>query len=279
MELLSSQKKWLLMRLIKHLVVKMNDKKQLVIFLNSIFFVLGFGIVFSLLGILLQSVLSNVAYDVQKWLGYFGGVIIIFLGLYMIGFVKLAFLEKEHKIKVKKKFRYSYLTSFVFGLAFAVGWTPCVGPTLGAIFTLAAVNPTSAFPLLFSYTLGLGLPFLVVGLFTDRASSLIRKAGAWMKYAQFFFGFVLIILGILIFTNNLSRVANIPFFSELLLKIETSSSAGLSISGLSLISIAISFVAGIISFLSPCVLPLIPAFLSYLASTVITSKKNDFLKK
>jgi len=101
--------------------------KRWTIFINSVFFVLGFSIIFSLVGVLLQSVLSSVSFTVQKWLGYVGGVVIIFFGLYLIGLIKIKFLEQEHKLKVKKKFSYSYVTSFVFGSAFAVGWTPCVG--------------------------------------------------------------------------------------------------------------------------------------------------------
>ena len=251
--------------------------RQWTIFLNSVFFVLGFSVIFSLIGVLLQSVLSDVAFTVSKWLGYIGGSIIIFFGLYLMGLIKIPFLEREHKLKVKRKFKYSYITSFVFGLAFAVGWTPCVGAALGAILTFSAINPASAFPLLFSYTLGLGIPFLLVGLFTDRASKLIEKAGPWLKYAQYFFGIVLIILGILVFTNNLARFASIPFLSDFLIDLESSGS-GLKLnleSGISLIAILISFVGGLISFLSPCVLPLIPAFLSYLATTVVGEKKEE----
>src|SRR3989344_6023600 len=100
------------------------------IFLNSVFFVLGFSIIFSVVGVLLQSVLSKIAYTVQNWLGYIGGTIIILFGLYLLGLIKISFLEKEHKLKIKRKFRYSYVTSFLFGAAFAVGWTPCVGAVL-----------------------------------------------------------------------------------------------------------------------------------------------------
>ena len=146
--------------------------KQWTIFLNSVFFVLGFSIIFSIVGVLLQSILANVSFTVKKWLGYIGGTIIIFFGIYLLGLIKIPFLEQEHKLRVKRKFRYSYITSFVFGSAFAVGWTPCVGAILGGILTLAVSNPASAFPLLLSYSLGLGIPFLIVGLFTNSASSL-----------------------------------------------------------------------------------------------------------
>ena len=186
----------------------------------------------------------------------------------MLGLIKIPFLEQEHKLRVKRKFRYSYITSFVFGSAFAVGWTPCVGAILGAILTLAVSNPASAFPLLLSYSLGLGIPFLIVGLFTNSASRFIEKAGPKLKYVNYVFGAILIIMGILVFTNQLSRIASVPFFSDILLMVNEGSS------GFSTLNLGVSFIAGIASFLSPCVLPLIPAFLSYLATTVVSGKKE-----
>lgn len=241
--------------------------KQWTIFLNSVFFVLGFSIIFSIVGVLLQSVLAKVSFTVQQWLGYIGGTIIIFFGIYLLGLIKIPFLEQEHKLRVKRKFRYSYITSFVFGSAFAVGWTPCVGAILGAILTLAVSNPASAFPLLLSYSLGLGIPFLIVGLFTNSASKFIEKAGPKLKYVNYVFGAILIILGILVFTNQLSRIASVPFLSNLLINV-TEGNVGMA----GALGLSISFIAGIASFLSPCVLPLIPAFLSYLATTVVKGK-------
>ena len=139
--------------------------RQWDIFINSVFFVLGFSIIFALVGVLLQSVLSNAAYTVQNWLSYIGGAIIMLFGFYLLGFIKIGFLEREHKFKVKSKFKYSYATSFLFGAAFAVGWTPCVGAVLGGILTFAITNPASAFNFLLAYSIGLGMPFLLVGLF------------------------------------------------------------------------------------------------------------------
>ncbi|MBI2668405.1 sulfite exporter TauE/SafE family protein [Candidatus Woesearchaeota archaeon] len=231
------------------------------IFLASLFFVLGFSVIFSLVGVLLQSVLANVAAGVQIWLGRIGGTIIILFGLYLLGLISIPFLEREHKMRVTTQFRSMYVTSFVFGAAFAVGWTPCVGAVLGAILTLAATQPGTAFLLMLSYSLGLGIPFLLVGLFANQAQRLISKAGAWLKYAQYFFGVVLVMLGIFVFTNQLSRIANLAFVSDLLIRLNVG-----GIIGMSSLNLGIAFFAGIVSFLSPCVLPLIPAFLSYLAS-------------
>src|SRR3989338_4588094 len=171
----------------------MRMARQWSIFVNSVFFVLGFSIVFSLVGVLLQSVLLNVSYTVQQWLGYAGGAVIILFGIYLLGLIKIPFLEQEHKLRVKKRFRYAYATSFVFGAAFAVGWTPCVGAILGAILTLAVTNPGSAFPLMVSYSLGIGIPFLIVGLFTDRAQGVIQRAGPKLKIVHYIFGALLVL--------------------------------------------------------------------------------------
>ena len=252
------------------------------IFINSIFFVLGFSIIFSLVGVLLQTILSNIAYSVQNWLGYIGGSIIIFFGLYMLGLFKIGFLEREHKLKIKRRFKYSYATSFIFGAAFAVGWTPCVTAALGAILALASTRASSAFVLLFAYTLGLGIPFLLVGLFTTQAQNIINKTGKWLKYFQYFFGVLLIILGIFIFTNQLSRIANSETVTNFVLSLNNKLMSvlgihigGSEISSLNLINLAIAFGAGLVSFLSPCVHPIIPGFLSYLATTATANAESE----
>lgn len=246
------------------------EHKQKQIFINSVFFVLGFSIIFSLVGVLLQSILSNVAYTVQNWLGYIGGILIIFFGLYLIGLIKIPFLEREHKILVKKRFRYSYITSFLFGSAFAIGWTPCVGAILGTILALAATAPGAAFKFLLAYSIGLGIPFLVVGLFTSKVTKIIDKIGGKIKYVNYTFGAVLIILGILVFTQQLTRIANVPYISDILIRL---SSEGSSFN--TQLGIGVALIAGLTSFLSPCVLPLIPGFLSYLATTATKNVKTQ----
>jgi len=193
------------------------ESKRLPIFLNSLFFVLGFSFIFALLGVLLNTVLTNVAYDAQIWLSRIGGTVIIFFGLYLVGLIKPKFLQREHKLQVKTKFKSRYVTSFVFGSAFAVGWTPCVGAVLGGVLALAATQPGSAFALLLSYAIGLGIPFLMVGLFTAQATHWIHKYGKYFRYVNVFFGAILIILGVLIFTNNLARLANFELLNRFLL--------------------------------------------------------------
>ena len=236
-------------------------------FISSFFFVLGFSVVFSVVGVLLQSLLASVAVQTQRWLGRTGGVIIILFGLYLLHLLEIPWLAREHKITVQKS-RSKYATSFLFGAAFAVGWTPCVSAALGAILAFAAVQPGQAFFLMLAYTLGLGIPFLLVGLFTSQAQHFIRKISTHIHYLQSFFGVVLVIMGILVFTSQLSRIANLEFVATILTTLNIGTSAGGNIAMLSFFNLGIAFVAGLVSFLSPCVLPLIPAFLSFLAAEV-----------
>ena len=199
----------------------LGDKqtKRYEIFLSSLFFVIGFSSVFSLVGILLNAVLSGVqGYTVQLWLARIGGTVIIVFGLFLTGLIHIPFLEREHKIRVTHKFNSRYLTAFLFGAAFAAGWTPCVGAVLGAVFVLAATHPGSAFFLLFAYSLGLGLPFLLVGVFASRATELINKYAGALHIINIIFGVLLIVIGVHVFTENLERLVNLRFLNQILLK-------------------------------------------------------------
>ncbi|MEK6828321.1 MAG: cytochrome c biogenesis protein CcdA [Nanoarchaeota archaeon] len=184
-----------------------SSKARLIVFLNTVFFVLGFTIVFSILGVLINSIFADAAFGIRTWLGRIGGIIIIVFGLVLMKVLKLPFLEREHKFKVKK-FRISYITSFMFGLAFAAGWTPCVGAVLASILTLAALSAKNALYLLISYSLGLTLPFLITGLFVSRMQEFITQHEKALSYINIVFGILLVILGIMVFTNTLSLISN-----------------------------------------------------------------------
>ena len=106
----------------------------------------------------------------QQYLSYIGGIVIAAFGANLILSLKINRLNIERKFTKIPKFKTSYITSFVFGLAFAAGWTPCVGPILGSTFTLAATNPGTAYNLLLAYSLGLGIPFLITGAFFSQAT-------------------------------------------------------------------------------------------------------------
>ncbi len=176
---------------------------RLRIFLNSVAYVLGFAVVFAALGILLNTTLASVSYDVQTWLSRIGGLLIIFFGLFSMGLLNIPALQGVHKLFTPKRTSSSYLSSFIFGAAFAVGWTPCVGALLGAILTLAVAKPGIALTLLLVYSLGIGIPFLLLGAFLSQATNVIRKMGPSLEWIQRIAGALLVLLGILIFTQTL----------------------------------------------------------------------------
>lgn len=234
-----------------------------VIFLNSVAFVLGFTLVFSAVGVLLQTILAGAAFDTINLLRMIGGTIIILFGIFLIASLRyrVPFFSSEHKIRAKR-FSNSYISSFVFGVAFAIGWTPCVGAILGSIYTLAATAPGSGFLLLLAYSLGIGVPFLIAGAFTSRMSGFLERSQKLLKYFNIIGGVFLIAMGLLILFNYLGIIAS--FF--------VSTEGAVSVTGG--LNFFIAFAAGVITFLSPCILPLLPAFFSYMAGTTATEVRK-----
>lgn len=189
---------------------------RLNILINTVFFVLGFSIVFSVFGVILNSVLSSNATSLTAWFNQVGGIIIIGFGAFMILSSRINKLNFEKKI-LPKGGKTSYPLSFVFGLAFATGWTPCIGPILGSILTLAATTPSQAFSLLLVYSLGLGIPFILMGLFFSKMTRLIRALSRHLKYYSVIMGGFIILLGVLVLTNQLATIASFPLLNDLLL--------------------------------------------------------------
>ncbi|MBT4056619.1 MAG: cytochrome C biogenesis protein [Nitrosopumilus sp.] len=186
------------------------------IVINTIFFVLGFSIVFSTLGVLINSVLLENVNQFTESLNTVAGIIIIVFGIFLILSTKINSLNKEKKFHIKN-FKSSYPMSFVFGLAFAIGWTPCVGPILGTILTLAATTPSISFSLLLAYSTGLGIPFILMGVFYSKSTKIISSMTKHLKYYNIVLGGFIILLGILIFTNQLAYIANFPLLNEIVM--------------------------------------------------------------
>ena len=183
---------------------------------NTIFFVLGFSIIFSTLGVLINSILSENINQLANSLNWIAGIIIVIFGIFMIASTKINSLNKEKKFQIKN-FKSSYPMSFVFGLAFAIGWTPCVGPILGTILTLAATTPSISFTLLLAYSIGLGIPFILIGIFFSKSTKIISSMTKHLKYYNIVLGGFIILLGILIFTNQLAYIANFPLLNEIVM--------------------------------------------------------------
>jgi cytochrome c-type biogenesis protein len=196
--------------------VTVKRSVRLNIFLNTVYFVLGFSFVFAVLGVILNTFLTNFGTGFQSTLQSIGGVVIIGFGAYLILSMKLRFLNFEKRMTSLPKFKTTYVTSFVFGAAFASGWTPCVGPILGTTLTLAATSPGAAYNSLLAYALGLGVPFLITGAFFSQATQVIRKMVKHLKYFNPVMGAILIVLGVLVFTNQLSIIGNFPLANEII---------------------------------------------------------------
>jgi cytochrome c-type biogenesis protein len=196
--------------------VSVKRMTRLNIFLNTVYFVLGFSLVFAVLGVIFNSVLVNAGTGFQGTLQWIGGIVIVIFGAYLILSTKFRQLNFEKRMTKMPKFKTTYLTSFVFGAAFASGWTPCVGPILGSTLTLAATSPGAAYNSLLAYALGLGVPFLITGAFFSQATGIIRRMVKHLKYFNPIMGAVLIILGILVFTNQLSIIGSFPLAENII---------------------------------------------------------------
>ena len=147
-----------------------------------------------------------------------GGIIIISFGIFMILSSKIQKLNFEKKI-FPSKTGASFPLSFIFGLAFAAGWTPCVGPILGSILTLATITPGIAFNLLLSYSIGIGIPFIIMGIFISQANRFVQKISKHLKYYSVILGSFIVILGILVFFNQLAIIASFPLLNNLILDV------------------------------------------------------------
>lgn len=185
-----------------------SEGGRLKLFSNSMAFVLGFTLAFALIGVLLSGLLSGAGYGIRVWLARIGGLAIIAFGLYTLGILKLPFLEHEYRLPAVKT-RYQYLTSALFGISFAVGWSPCVGAVLGGILTLSATDPGGAlFPML-AYSAGLGLPFLIMGALGTEAIALMKRFRAIWPYFNLIAGLLLVVVGVLVATQQLVVLGNL----------------------------------------------------------------------
>ncbi len=168
------------------------------IFLQTVLFVLGFSFVFVSLGAMV-SVLGGFLFTYEKVIGIIGGCIVIVLGLHVAGVFNIKSLEYEKKIHLRNK-PVNMFGSFIVGLVFALGWTPCIGPALAAIFALAGAEKTlvKGIVLLSAYSLGLGIPFVLTGLALNVFFNVFDKIKKYLKIITIISGLLLIVIGILI---------------------------------------------------------------------------------
>jgi cytochrome c-type biogenesis protein len=176
--------------------------------LHAVWFVGGFGLIFILLGAS-ASALGALFLRSQVWIARVGGVLIILFGLYLLGVLRPAFLMRERRIHLARK-PLGYAGSAVAGFAFGAAWTPCIGPILGAILTLAATRSSigQGTALLGLYTLGLALPFLLTALALDRFLIWFRRFRPYIVWVERISGGLLILLGVLLVTDRFTLLAS-----------------------------------------------------------------------
>ena len=237
------------------------------VFLHALLFVLGLStiIVFVFGGA--TTIFGRVLYDYRDVITRIGGIVVIIFGLHTLGIVKIPLLNYD----TRKQYSggASFGSSYLMGIFFAAGWSPCIGVTLGAIMTmgLSQEQALSAMVLAAAYALGLGLPFLLMGLLIDRATNILRRLRRHISAFEIVTGVFLIILGVMLISGQMTQFAAAAARSGLLVDtsgIETGEA-----------TIPIAFIAGLLSFLSPCVLPLVPAYLGYLGGRAVNQVASE----
>lgn len=169
-------------------------------FLHGLAFVFGFSLVFISLGIAI-SALGQLLFQARELLSKAGGIIIILFGLHMTGLLHIPFFDYEIKPRSKVVSGGGLISSFLMGVLFSAGWSPCVGPTLGMILTLAAegANFGQGILLLGAYSLGMAMPFLTAALGLNWVTKILQKNAKVLQIAQILTGALLIIVGIMLF--------------------------------------------------------------------------------
>lgn len=170
-------------------------------------FVLGFSTVFILLGAS-ATALGQLLLVYREELNVAGGGLVVFFGLFMIGLARLPWLQREFRVHAAIAGGQP-ASAYVLGLAFAFGWTPCIGPVLGAVLTVSAASATvtGGVSLLGIYSLGLGVPFVLAALFTDSLVAHLKSIGRLGRILQILAGGILILMGIAMITGRLSALS------------------------------------------------------------------------
>lgn len=184
-------------------------------FSHGVAFVLGFSVVFVLLGAA-ASLIGAILYDLRIILSRVGGVVVIIFGLHTMGIINIPFLDYDTRRERAPDPSMGYLSSALMGVFFSAGWAPCVGPVLGAVLTLAlnTAQVSQGVILLSAYSVGLAIPFLLAALGIGRVTQLIRRHRTAIRYVSYATGVLLVVLGIMLFTGTLEQLARFGFFVD-----------------------------------------------------------------
>ena len=192
-----------------------EDRNRWITLTHGLAFVLGFSVVFVLLGIA-TSALGGLLYDLRTWLAKIGGIVVVIFGLHMTHIIRIPFLDYDLRPESRPSRQRGYVSSALMGVFFSAGWSPCVGPVLGAILTLSLSGGSIAqgAGLLTAYSAGLAIPFLIAALGVGWVTTIIRKYGRVMHYAEIVMGVILIIVGVMLFLGTFESLARFGFFVD-----------------------------------------------------------------
>jgi len=179
---------------------KMLTKRSL---LHTIVFLLGFSSVFIMIGFT-TTVISEFFLMYQNVIRQVGAIIIIFFGLVIVGVINFEFLMKERSIKFKNR-PAGFIGSFLIGMTFSMGWTPCTGPILAFVLSMAATQPEKGMLLMISYVLGFSIPFLVLSFFIGKLSWIRRNSIKIVKIG----GYIMILVGIMLFFDWMTKLTSL----------------------------------------------------------------------
>ena len=235
-----------------------KSSERFMVLLHALLFVLGFSVVFIVGWGGAVTALGQLFGAYKYILGRVGGVVVILFGLATLDLIHIPWFYADTRLQHPGRAG-TFANSGLMGLLFAAGWSPCIGATLGAILTLGMSQGTvgQAMWLASGYSLGLGIPFLVLALVLERATGTIRRLRRYQRLFQVVSGIFIISISILLAANLMSRIAiwafQNNFYFDDALRYEAAP------------TYLTAIVAGLLSFLSPCVLPLVPAYLGYLS--------------
>ena len=177
------------------------------VFYYSLCFVIGFSTVFIILGAS-ATIISGLMFEYLDYLRVAGGIVIIIFGIHFTQLIQIPLLNQELRVQVQN-YRPGVIGSYIIGLSFAFGWTPCIGPILGSVLSVAASSETisQGVFLLFLYSMGLGIPFLLAAYAIGSFLNFFSKIKKYMRTIEIVTGLLLIIFGILILTNRIQELA------------------------------------------------------------------------
>ena len=171
---------------------------------HIVLFTLGFSFVFIIMGASIDF-LSDIFFDFKRQLNFISGMLIVILGLYFIGIIKIPFLDFERKFNLKG-FQNNNFFPFIIGVAFAFGWSPCIGPILGSVLAVAIKDSVNGVILLSFYSIGLAVPFIIVGFMMSKILIMTSFLNKYIRYFQFITGIILLLTGILIFNGSIQSL-------------------------------------------------------------------------